>query len=75
MIVPGLTLKYLFTTVKPGIYFTVIDSQNQDLQQIIEENITGGPSLFFVDIKKGIAKILELKYGSQNYANLLGEEF
>jgi len=52
MTVPGLTLKYLLSTVKPGIYFTIIDSQNQDLHQMIEENITGGRSIIFLPLSR-----------------------
>jgi len=64
MTVPGLTLKYLFSTVKPGIHFTILDSQNQELHQMIEENITGGPSIIFCRYQEaGITKIRELEYG------------
>jgi len=64
--VPGLTLKYLFSTVKSGIHFTIIDSQNQDLHQMIEHNITGVPSIIFCRYQAaGVTKIGELEYGSE----------
>ena len=47
MTVPGLTFKYLFSTVNPDVHFSVIDSQNQDLHRLIKDNITGGPSIIF----------------------------
>ena len=66
MTVPGLTLKYLFSTVNPGIHFTVIDSQNQDLHQLIKDNITGGPSIIFCRYQEAnVTKLRKLEYGHE----------
>ena len=34
--VPGLTLKYLFSTVDPGVHFTLIDEKNKDQHELIK---------------------------------------
>ena len=64
MTVPGLTLKYLFSTVNPGLHFTVIDSRNQDLHRLIKDTITGEPSIIFCRYQEAnVTKLRELKYG------------
>ena len=45
--VPGLTLKYLFSTVDKNVTFNLFDKKNQDLFRLIKENIVGGPSIIF----------------------------
>ena len=63
MTVPGLTLKYLFSTVSYCIYFTVIDHHNQDLHLLIKGNITGGPSIIFCRYQEAhITKIRNVEY-------------
>ena len=63
MAAPGLTLKYLFFTVDPGIHFTVINFQNQDLPKLVNNNITGRLSIIFSWYQEANAtKLRELKY-------------
>ena len=53
--VPGLSLRYLFLTLGPETYFSLIDGTHKDLYFKIKENIVGGPSIvFFTDIMKRI---------------------
>ena len=61
MTVLGLTLEYLFSTVNPGIHFTVTDSQNQDLHRLIKDNITG----FCQYQEANVTKLRELEYGHE----------
>ena len=43
--VPGLTLKYLFKTTNAN--FTLYDSKNSDLHELVRDNMVGGPSIIF----------------------------
>ena len=45
--VPGLSLRYLFLTLGPEVYFSLIDKRNADLYYKIKNNIVGGPSIVF----------------------------
>ena len=45
--IPGLTLKYLFKTLDPRVYFSLIDDRNSDLHKLLREEMVGGPSLIF----------------------------
>ena len=66
MTVLDLTPLHLFSTVNPGIHFTVIDSQNQDLHQLTKNNITGGPSIIFCRYQEAnVTKLRELQYGHE----------
>ena len=45
--VPGLSLRYLFLTLGPEVYFSLIDKTNADLYYKIKDNVVGGPSIVF----------------------------
>lgn len=45
--VPGITLKYLFKTISPGVYFSLFDSKRAYLHQLLRQNMVGGPSIIF----------------------------
>ena len=45
--IPGLTLKYLFQTLPPEVYFGLINNKNSDLHKLLREQMVGGPSLIF----------------------------
>ena len=45
--IPGVTLTYLFTTLEPGIFFSLFDEKNKDLYTLFKKNIVGGPSIIF----------------------------
>ena len=44
---PGITLTYLFTTLEPGIFFSLFDEKNKDLYTLFKKNMVGGPSIIF----------------------------
>ena len=44
--ISGVTLTYLFTTLEPGIFFSLLD-ENKDLNYLFKKNIMGGPSIIF----------------------------
>ena len=45
--VPGVTLKYLFKTLPPGVHFSLCSKRDADLHRTIRDNIVGGPSIIF----------------------------
>ncbi len=45
--VPGLTLKYLFSTLTHDDYFTLFKEQDKTLYYKMRQNIVGGPSVVF----------------------------
>ena len=45
--IPGLTLLYLFNDLPPNTYFTVLNRTNSDLQELVKDNIVGGPAIIF----------------------------
>ena len=45
--IPGVTLTYLFLTLEPGIFFSLVDKKNKDLHHLFKENMVGGPSIIF----------------------------
>ena len=45
--VPGLTLKYLFSTLNPDTFFTLFKDKDKDLYYKMRQNIVGGPSVIF----------------------------
>ena len=45
--IPGVTLTYLFTTLEPGIFFSLFDEKNKDLYTLFKKNMVGGPSIIF----------------------------
>ncbi len=45
--VPGLSLQHLFLTKPRDVYFSLIDSPNQDLFHNMKDNTVGGPSIIF----------------------------
>ena len=47
ILVPGLTLKYLFSYFSPQTYFSLFDQANSDLYHLIKDNNTGGPRIIF----------------------------
>ncbi len=64
--VPGLTMRYLFQSLPPNTYFTLIDEKNQDLHQLVKNNMCGGPALVFSRYnEKGETKIREADYKDQ----------
>ena len=61
--VPGLTLKYLFTTLDKSTFFTLFNQKHSDLHDLIKENIVGGPSIVFSRYQEaGVTKIREHEY-------------
>ena len=44
--ISGVTLTYLFTTLEPGIFFSLLD-ENKDLNYLFKKNMMGGPSIIF----------------------------
>ena len=44
---PGLTLRYLFNTLEPHIYFSLLSKRHSDLHQLLRQQLVGGPSLIF----------------------------
>ncbi|KAK3736485.1 hypothetical protein QZH41_017404, partial [Actinostola sp. cb2023] len=45
--VPGLTMKYLFSSLPRHTYFALFEEKNKDLYHTFKENNTGGPSIIF----------------------------
>ena len=45
--IPGVTLTYPFTTLEPGIFFSLFDEKNKDLYTLFKKNMVGGPSIIF----------------------------
>ena len=45
--VTGVTLKYLFKTLPPGVHFSLCSKRGEALHKIIRDNIVGGPSIIF----------------------------
>jgi len=44
---PGLTLRYMFSNVPKGDYFTIINRTDADLHWLLKGHIVGGPSIIF----------------------------
>ena len=64
ILVPGLTLKYLFSYLSPQTYFSLFDQANSDLYHLIKDNNTGGPSIVFHRYHEaGKTKIREAEKG------------
>ena len=64
ILVPGLTLKYLFSYHSPQTYFSLFDQANSDLYHLIKDNNTGGPSIIFHRYHEaGKTKIREAEEG------------
>ena len=45
--IPGITLIYLFSTLEPGIFFSLFNEKNKDLYTLFKQNLVGGPSIIF----------------------------
>ena len=45
--VPGVTLKYLFSTLGPDVFFTLFNQKDKHLYYKMRESIVGGPSIIF----------------------------
>ena len=45
--VPGLCLRYLFKTLPPNVYFSLLGEKDKDLHDTMRKNIVGGPSIVF----------------------------
>jgi len=45
--VPGLTMKYLFSTLPCHTYFTLFNQKDSDLFYLMRDNNVGGPSIIF----------------------------
>ncbi|KAL8613898.1 hypothetical protein ACOMHN_032888 [Nucella lapillus] len=45
--VPGLTLKYLFQTLSPSVYFSLVNRKHKDLHELLRQHMVGGPSIIF----------------------------
>ena len=45
--IPGITLIYLFSTLEPGIFFSLFNEKNKDLYSLFKTNMVGGPSIIF----------------------------
>jgi len=44
---PGLTLRYMFSNISNGDYFTIINRTDADLHWLFKEYIMGGPAIIF----------------------------
>ena len=64
--IPGVTLTYLFTTLEPGIFFSLFDEKNKDLYTLFKKNMVGGPSIIFHRYhEKNKTKIREVEMTAQ----------
>ncbi|KAK7087561.1 hypothetical protein V1264_021595 [Littorina saxatilis] len=45
--VPGLTLRYLFKTMPPSVYFSLMGRKQEDVHHCMRDSIVGGPSVIF----------------------------
>ena len=45
--VPGLSMKYLFSTVSKPTFFSLISDEDRDLHETFRKQIVGGPSIVF----------------------------
>ena len=45
--VPGLTLRYLFTTMPKSNFFSLIREKDKDLHEELRKQVVGGPSIIF----------------------------
>ena len=64
--IPGITLTYLFTTLEPGIFFSLFDEKNKDLYTLFKNNMVGGPSIIFHRyLEAGKTKIREQEIKAQ----------
>ena len=62
--VPGLTLLYLFNDLPEKTYFTIFNEKNKDLQDLVKDNIVGGPSIIFHRYhEKGVTTLRQNEYG------------
>ena len=62
--IPGVT--YLFTTLEPGIFFSLFDEKNKDLYTLFKKNMVGGPSIIFHRYhEKNKTKIREVEMTAQ----------
>ena len=52
VIVPGLTLLYIFNEHPSNTFFTVFNQTNSDLHLLVKDNIVGGPASYFTATMK-----------------------
>lgn len=61
--IPGLTLKYMFSTLPDDTFFTLYGRQQEELYKLVKNGIVGGPSLVFSRYhEKDVTKIRNGKY-------------
>ena len=46
--VPGMCLHYLFKTIPPDTYFSLMGEQEKELHTLCHSSLTGGPSIVFM---------------------------
>ena len=42
--IASVTLTFLFTTLEPGIFFSLFDEKKKDFYTLFEKNMVGGPT-------------------------------
>ncbi len=65
--VPGLTLKFLFSKLPEGVYFSLYGTELAAVHDKIKTNLVGGPSIIFHRYHEaGITKIRELQFKEES---------
>ena len=68
--VPGLTLKYLFSTLNPTNFFTLFNEKDKDWYYRMRQNIVGGPSIIFHRYHE--AGVTRIRKGTTECAEVVG---